>query len=72
MITVTLDLSCTICGHSRFTLPVGQDDGDSVHCANCTAYKCKAVDLERALMATLPPSMPAVPASSGAAQAVPA
>ena len=37
MITVALDLSCTICGHSRFTLPVGQDDGDSVHCSTLPA-----------------------------------
>ncbi|MBY5926310.1 MULTISPECIES: hypothetical protein [unclassified Halomonas] len=66
MITVALDLNCSICGHSRFTIPVGRDDGDSVHCANCTAYKCKAMDLERALMATTPPPPQPMPSPAAA------
>ncbi|WP_157956843.1 hypothetical protein [Salinicola aestuarinus] len=51
MMKVTLDLSCSICGHTQFQLPTRADEGSKVCCANCTAFKCHAMDLERALMA---------------------
>ncbi|WP_110675972.1 hypothetical protein [Salinicola sp. RZ23] len=51
MITVTLDLTCSICGHQQFHLPIKAEEGVNVCCANCSAFKCKALDLERALTA---------------------
>lgn len=51
MISVALDLTCSICGFGRFLLPIHRQDGANVCCANCTAYKCKALDLERVLAA---------------------
>lgn len=51
MIRVTLDLCCTICGHTRFLLPIKQQDGPNVSCANCSAYRCKAMNLEQAIRA---------------------
>lgn len=51
MIKVTLDLSCTVCGHQQFHLPVKSQEGVNVKCANCSAFKCKTLDLEKALSA---------------------
>ncbi|ALM53966.1 hypothetical protein [Halomonas huangheensis] len=51
MISVTLDLTCSVCGFSRFLLPIHQLDDANVCCANCAAYTCKALDLERVLSA---------------------
>ena len=47
MIRVTLDLSCSICGHEQFYLR----SIINVRCANCSAFKCKTLDLEKALSA---------------------
>ncbi|OHY98239.1 hypothetical protein BC443_04015 [Salinicola sp. MIT1003] len=51
MIRVTLDLSCSICGHEQFYLPINSQEGTNVRCANCSAFKCKTLDLEKALSA---------------------
>lgn len=51
MIRVTLDLTCSICGHQQFQLPVNSQEGVNVRCANCSAFKCKTLDLEKALSA---------------------
>jgi len=51
MIKVTLDLSCSICGHQQFYLPINSQEGANVRCANCSAFKCKTLDLEQALSA---------------------
>lgn len=51
MIKVTLDLTCSICGYRQFHLPVKREEGTNVCCANCTAFKCKTMDLEKALTA---------------------
>jgi len=51
MIKVTLDLSCSICGHQQFYLPISSQEGANVRCANCSAFKCKTLDLEKALSA---------------------
>ncbi|GHB32773.1 hypothetical protein [Salinicola rhizosphaerae] len=51
MIRVTLDFNCAVCGHDQFNLPVKREDGQQIRCANCTAYKCHTLDLERALVA---------------------
>ncbi|KAA0019555.1 hypothetical protein F0A16_04210 [Salinicola corii] len=51
MMTVTLNLDCSVCGHDRFRLPIKQKGGAHVTCANCSAYKCQIRDLEKALIA---------------------
>lgn len=51
MIKVTLDLSCSICGHEQFYLPINNQEGTNVRCANCSAFKCKTLNLEKALSA---------------------
>ncbi|MAM56151.1 MAG: hypothetical protein CMN25_02330 [Salinicola sp.] len=51
MMTVTLNLDCSVCGHHRFHLPIKQEEGARVTCANCSAYKCQIRDLEKALIA---------------------
>jgi len=51
MIKVTLDLTCSVCGQHQFHLPVKGQEGANVCCANCTAFKCKTWDLEKALTA---------------------
>ncbi|GHB33134.1 hypothetical protein [Salinicola rhizosphaerae] len=56
MIKVTLDLTCSVCGHQQFYLPVRHEEGANVSCANCTAFKCKTLDLEKALKAIGRPS----------------
>ncbi|WP_251977571.1 hypothetical protein [Salinicola avicenniae] len=65
MIKVTLDLTCSICSHQQFMLPVAPSEGGNVCCANCTAFKCKTLDLERALtaMARVPAKEPLRPAA---------
>ncbi len=51
MMKVSLDLTCSVCGHGQFRLPNRPEEGSKVCCANCTAFKCHTMDLERALMA---------------------
>ncbi|WP_342595514.1 hypothetical protein AAGT95_03120 [Salinicola lusitanus] len=51
MMKVTLDLTCSVCGHQQFHLPVNSQQGSNVRCANCSAFKCKILDLEKALSA---------------------
>lgn len=51
MIRVTLDLTCSICDHNQFHLPVRADERQQVRCANCTAFKCYPDDLEKAMIA---------------------
>ncbi|KAA0019562.1 hypothetical protein F0A16_04255 [Salinicola corii] len=51
MIRVTLDLTCSICDHDQFHLPVRADERQQVRCANCTAFKCYSADLEKAMIA---------------------
>ncbi|WP_342595457.1 hypothetical protein AAGT95_02825 [Salinicola lusitanus] len=50
MIRVTLDLTCSICDHDQFHLPVRADERQQVRCANCTAFKCYSADLEKAMI----------------------
>lgn len=49
MIKVTLDLTCSVCSHQQFHLPVNNQEGTNVRCANCSAFKCRTLDLEKAL-----------------------
>jgi hypothetical protein len=51
MIRVTLDLTCSICDHDQFYLPVRAEDRQQIRCANCTAFKCYSADLENAMIA---------------------
>ena len=51
MIRVTLDLTCSICDHDQFFLPVRAEDRQQIRCANCTAFKCYSADLENAMIA---------------------
>ncbi|WP_144076834.1 MULTISPECIES: hypothetical protein [Salinicola] len=48
---MTLELSCSVCSHQQFYLPVNASEGANVRCANCSAFKCKTLDLEKALSA---------------------
>lgn len=64
MIKVTLDLTCSICGHQQFHLPVNRQEGTNVRCANCSAFKCKTLDLEKALSAISRASMDTRPAAA--------
>ncbi|MDH4574542.1 hypothetical protein CUR86_20360 [Salinicola acroporae] len=50
MIRVTLDLTCSICDHDQFHLPVRADERQQVRCANCAAFKCYSADLENAMI----------------------
>ncbi|CAO1660037.1 MULTISPECIES: hypothetical protein [Salinicola] len=51
MIRVTLDLTCSICDHDQFHLPVRAEERQQIRCANCTAFKCYSADLENAMIA---------------------
>ncbi|OLO05126.1 MULTISPECIES: hypothetical protein [Salinicola] len=51
MIRVTLDLTCSICDHDQFFLPVRAEEIQQIRCANCTAFKCYSADLENTMIA---------------------
>lgn len=51
MIRVTLDLTCSICDHDQFYLPVRAEERQQIRCANCTAFKCDSGDLENEMIA---------------------
>ncbi|WP_087719165.1 hypothetical protein [Salinicola salarius] len=51
MIRVTLDLTCSICDHDQFFLPVRAEERQQIRCANCTAFKCYSADLENEMIA---------------------
>ncbi|OLO07019.1 hypothetical protein BTW08_14525 [Salinicola sp. MH3R3-1] len=51
MIRVTLDLTCSICDHDQFFLPIRAEERQQVRCANCAAFKCYSADLEKAMIA---------------------
>ncbi|MGM8851364.1 hypothetical protein ACS8E6_12740 [Salinicola halophyticus] len=50
MIRVTLDLTCSICDHDQFFLPIRAEERQQVRCANCAAFKCYSADLEKAMI----------------------
>lgn len=51
MLKVTLDLRCNVCGSEQFLLPTLNEASQDVRCADCSAFKCKSDDLERAMYA---------------------
>lgn len=51
MLKVTLGLRCNVCGGERFLLPTLHEASEDVRCADCSAFKCKNDDLERAMSA---------------------
>ncbi len=50
MIRVTLDLTCSICDHDQFHLPVRADERQQIRCTNCMAFKCYSADLENTMI----------------------
>ncbi|WP_251977576.1 hypothetical protein [Salinicola avicenniae] len=51
MIRVTLDLTCSVCHHDQFFLPLPDSDQRHVRCTRCMAVKCHTADLEKAMIA---------------------
>lgn len=51
MLKVTLDLRCNVCSSEQFLLPTLSEASQDVRCADCSAFKCKSDDLERAMSA---------------------
>ena len=64
MIKVTLDLTCSVCSHQQFYLPMNDGEGQNVRCANCSAFKCRTLDLEKALSAVHRPLSSVNPAAA--------